>query len=500
VTENATILVVDDDDAGRFVKVQTLRRAGFTVVEAATGNRGLTLVETGRPDLVVLDVNLPDISGLEVARRIRATAAPPPAIQILQISNTAVGAADRVRGLEHGADVYLVEPVDGTVLVATVQSLLRVRRAEAALAAALDREREARELAEEANRLKDEFIATLSHELRTPLNALMGWIWQLRNTPLGEVAHAKALDSIERNTRIQAQLINDLLDISRASKGKLPLQIRLVDLRTVVAAAVEFVKASADSKRLGLRVTLEPAVVAGDPARLQQIVTNLLTNAVQFTPYDGNVAVGLGVDGADAVLTVQDNGAGIDPAFLPHVFDQFRQGEGVLSRKHGGLGLGLAVVRQLIDLHGGSVDVTSPGSGRGATFTVRMPRESIPLDAVAGVDGPLLLQGVKVLILPRNGTSPDSLTSILESSGAIVKVAGASRDSAAPGSDAGFDVIVEDTADPAVVLCRTPPTLERDEAQQSFGRTTPPADIVRQLAHWLAARRPADERSGTARG
>jgi signal transduction histidine kinase len=498
VTENATILVVDDEDAGRFVKVQTLRRAGFTVLEAATGTDGLALVESGKPDLVVLDVHLPDISGLEVARRLRTRNTSPPAIQILQISNTAIEPADRVRGLEHGADVYLVEPVDGTVLVATVHSLLRVRCAEAALAGALEREREARELAEEANRLKDEFIATLSHELRTPLNALMGWIWQLRNTPLGEVAHAKALDSIERNTRIQAQLINDLLDISRASKGKLPLQIRLVDLRTVVGAAVEFVRASAESKRLNLRVAFEPAVVAGDPARLQQVVTNLLTNAVQFTPHDGNVAIALGIDGTDAVLTVQDNGAGIDPAFLPHVFDQFRQGEGVLSRKHGGLGLGLAVVRQLIDLHGGSVDVTSPGTGRGATFTVRLPRESIQAGGPDPSDAPLLLDGIKVLIHSRGGESPDSIAAILESSGAIVSLADASRDPAQPTGESAFDLIIKDSGDPTLLGYRLPSPKDAGAVWQSVTWSASPADLVRQLAHLLGARRRSEAPSGTA--
>ena len=219
----ATILVVDDQDAGRFVKVQTLRRSGFIVIEAATGTDTLSLIASERPDLVVLDVNLPDMSGFDVTRRIRQSETGPPTLQILQVSNTAVENEDRVRGLEQGADVYLTEPVDGTVLVATVQALLRVRRAETALADALQGERNARELAEQANRLKDEFIATLSHELRTPLNALMGWIWQLRNATLDEPARERALDSIERNARMQAQLINDLLDISRASKGKLQL-------------------------------------------------------------------------------------------------------------------------------------------------------------------------------------------------------------------------------------------------------------------------------------
>jgi signal transduction histidine kinase len=496
VTENATIAVVDDEDAGRYVKVQTLRRAGFTVLEASTGSAALDLVTQQGPDLLVLDVNLPDISGLEVARRLRASSTQLPAIQILQISNTAVEAADRVRGLEQGADVYLVEPVEGTVLIATVQALLRVRRAEGALAAALERERQAREIAEEANRLKDEFIATLSHELRTPLNALMGWIWQLRNTPLGEVAHAKALDSIERNARIQAQLINDLLDISRAAKGKLPLQIRLMDLRTVVAAGAEFVKASIDSKHLHLDVELEPAIVAGDPARLQQVVTNLLTNAVQFTPREGEVVVRLRVEGSDAVLTVHDNGVGIDPSFLPHVFDQFRQGEGVLSRKHGGLGLGLAVVRQLVDLHGGSVSVASPGAGRGATFTVRLPLETDPRAHGGMVEAPLLLGGVRVLVRHRDAMSASSLASIMQSSGAQVTVAPTSVNRPEPSQEAPYDLIVEEMADPTLVTCRLPAARNGGPASELRARADSPADLVRQLARLIAARRKSAEPSG----
>jgi signal transduction histidine kinase len=491
---NATLVVVDDDDAGRYVKVQTLRRAGFIVLEAPTGNAALDIVEQQAPDLLVLDVNLPDISGLEVARRLRAASTQLPAIQILQISSTAIEPADRVRGLEHGADVYLVEPVDGTVLVATVQALLRVRRAESALAAALERERQAREIAEEANRLKDEFIATLSHELRTPLNALMGWIWQLRNTSLGEAAHAKALDSIERNARIQAQLINDLLDISRAAKGKLPLQIRLIDVRTVAAAAVEFVKASVDGKHLDLHVDLEPAIVAGDPARLQQVVTNLLTNAVQFTPRDGKLILRLRVEGTDAVVTVRDNGVGIDPSFLPHVFDQFRQGEGVLSRKHGGLGLGLAVVRQLVDLHGGSVTVASAGTGRGATFTVRLPLETQLIASSGGAETPLLLSGLKALVRHGDAVSASSVATIIESSGAQVTLGPASVERREPSQEAPYDVIVEATADPAIVACRLP-----DAANGSAPlcvRLDAPAEVVRQLARFVADHRKSIEPSG----
>src|SRR5262245_23328230 len=479
MNENARILVVDDEDAGRFVKAQTLRRAGYHVFEASTGADALTLAVKERPDLVVLDVNLPDISGLEVCRRLRAAHPSLPGIQILQISNTAISPADQVRGLQHGADVYLTEPTESSVLVATVQALLRVRKAETALARALASERDARRIAEEASRLKDEFIATLSHELRTPLNALMGWIWQLRHTSLGSEARERALDSLERNTRMQAQLINDLIDVSRASKGKLQLEMRLVDLQTVVAAANEFIRDAVLRKELEVRQQVAPLWVAGDQARLQQVVTNLLTNAVQFTPRKGRISVTLAADGRDAVLTVQDTGAGIEPVFLPHVFDQFRQGEGGLARTHGGLGLGLSVVKQLVDLHGGTVAVESRGNGQGATFTVRLPREDVLTGDRTSSD-PLLLQDVRVRVMTVDGTDTSTLRGILEASGATVTVA---DDGSAGGTAAGSqaDVSVVDQG-PDLWTLHFP---QNGDHSQSLGKTSSPSDVVRRIARIL---------------
>jgi signal transduction histidine kinase len=481
MTGSARIAIVDDNDAARFVKCQTLRRAGFTVVEGATGAEAMSIAERDRPDVFVLDVNLPDISGLEVTRRLRSMAAATPAIQILQISSTAIGAADRVRGLEQGADVYLTEPVEGEVLVATVQALLRVRRAEAALAMALESERRSRAIAEEANRLKDEFIATLSHELRTPLNALMGWIWQLRHSRLDATTERRALDSIERNTRIQAQLINDLLDVSRASRGKLPLEMRMVDLQNVVREAADSVRDAIGRNQLDLRLEVAPVLVSGDQARLQQVVTNLLTNAIQFTPPDGRIAVRLSSDGDEALIMVEDTGAGIDPAFLPHVFDQFRQGEGVLSRKHGGLGLGLAVVRQLVELHGGTVAVSSEGARRGATFTVRLPRETV-LEPGVRADDRLLLDQVKVTLEVAAGVDPHPVTAVLESSGAVVTASDA-RD--AEQTPEHMDVLMSLSADGLLSL-RSVGSTSREA--MSIPRGCAPAEIVRRVAHLLAGR------------
>ena len=478
MNETATILVVDDQDAARFVKVQTLKRAGYKVLETGTGNEALALTVKARPDLLILDVNRPDISGLEVARRIRAAFPTLPGIQILQVSNTAITPADQVRGLQHGADVYLTEPVEPTVLIATVQALLRVRKAETALAHALTSEREARYIAEQASRLKDEFIATLSHELRTPLNALMGWIWQLRHTTLGSDARERALDSLERNTRMQAQLINDLIDVSRASKGKLQLEMRLVDFQRVIVSAIEFVREAVDRKQLELHQQTDPVWVAVDEARLQQIVANLLTNAIQFTPHHGRISITLTAEGDDAVLKVIDTGTGIEPAFLPHVFDQFRQGEGGLARTPGGLGLGLTVVKQLVDLHGGTVHVNSEGSGHGATFTVRLPRETVPSDHTAGDH--LLLDDTVVRLMVSNEADTTTLRGILEASGAtVVVVTPQSLDDATSRPKA--DAVLTDRGDDSLQL----EFPQLGTHSERLVKPSVPSNVVRRIARML---------------
>jgi signal transduction histidine kinase len=472
------ILVVDDEVAGRFVKVQTLRRAGFEVIEAANGADGLELARGARPMLVVLDVNLPDMSGLEVTRRLRESASGPPSVQILQVSNTAIQPADRVRGLNQGADVYLTEPIDGDVLIATVHALLRVRRAELALAQALESERQARAAAEEASRLKDEFIATLSHELRTPLNALMGWIWQLQHTALNDDARGRALESLERNARTQAQLINDLLDVSRISKGKLQLQMQLVDLGRTVTEATDSLREPIARKKIRFKVTTVPVYVAGDVGRLQQVVTNLLTNAIQFTPSAGKIDVSVTVEGDEAVLRVQDTGAGIDPAVQQHIFDPFRQGEGGLSRQHGGLGLGLAVVRQLVELHGGNASVKSEGVGRGSTFVVRLPRETVSGQEAKDRVGQPLLNDVNVQFVPGVAVSDWSgLAATLESSGANVLSA---VDTDAPVPAAAVIVASEQAGRLTFRLGTTP------ERAMPVPSDLPPGDIVRRIARFVA--------------
>ena len=366
----AFVLVVDDNDANRFAKATTLRRAGFVVTEANSGAAALETMRRQAVDLVLLDINLPDMSGLEVCALIKGDAALAP-IQVLQISSTAVTDADRVRGLSGGADAYLTEPTAPEVLLATLNGLLRVRRAELDRAAAFEGEQEARRQAEQANQLKDRFLATLSHELRTPLNAALGWIALLKGGTLDAERQARAVEALERSTRQQWSLINGLLDAASIQQRKMRIEMSPVDLDAVGAAAVELVRPEAARKEIELVVLIQPTRVVGDPARLQQVVTNLLNNAIQFTAAGGRAALKIDRDGETAVVRVEDSGIGIEPRFLPHVFEEFRQADSGGGR--GGLGLGLAISRHIVELHRGRIAVESPGLGHGATFTVRIP-------------------------------------------------------------------------------------------------------------------------------
>ena len=238
----------------------------------------------------------------------------------------------------------------------------------------LEHERAARVLAERLNALKDEFLAIVSHELRGPLSAIMGWIHILRHGG-NEKDFEKGLEVIDQSARVQAKLIEDLLDISRITSGRLSLDVQPLEPRVFIDAAVEAVRPMAEAKSIGVRKVLDLSAgpVAGDSSRLQQVMVNLLTNAVKFTPEQGCVQVGLQRRGEQAEITVTDTGIGIPAAFLPHVFDRFRQADASIHGRFGGLGLGLAIVKHLVDLHGGAIAAESAGEGRGATFTLRLP-------------------------------------------------------------------------------------------------------------------------------
>jgi signal transduction histidine kinase/ActR/RegA family two-component response regulator len=341
-----------------------------------------------------------------------------------------------------------------------------LRRVKDELEMLLTREQMARADAEEANRLKDDFLATVSHELRTPLNAIIGWSHMIRQGGLDEETVSRAIATIERNAKSQAQLVEDILDVSRVISGKLRLHIEPVDIASVINAAIDSVQLAADSKSIRLAVTLDPSArhVSGDSNRLQQVVWNLLSNAIKFTPPGGRVDVRLERADSSVRLTVNDSGPGIEPEFLPFIFDRFRQADGTSTRRHGGLGLGLSIVRHLVELHGGTVKADSPGEGSGATFTITLPlppdfdpsqkrRRGVKPHSQKKKEAPQLitvasLDGIKVLLVDDDSDSLQMLSLILGEYRAIVQTA----ESVADALDAlqwfGPHVIVSDLAMP----------------------------------------------------
>ncbi len=712
-----TILHVDDNEANRYVVNRILRNAGFNVVEAATGEAALQSVTQARPDLIVLDVQLPDFNGFEIAHRLKADPVTA-SIPILLLSASLVDSKDKVQGLESGADAYLVQPVEAIELIATVRALLRMRQAEdSALTLAkqwqatfdamndgvcllnqegrvlrcnsamtkllrkpfneingclhqelmqtrLDstdltlftrvqetRQRENKELrfgdqwfsvatdpifdgdgvfagavyivaditdrrraeedlraseerfrlllenvedyaiffldsdgyirrwstgaerilgyqeaeilgrpssiiftpediergvdkqeleqalsegraederwhvrkdgscfwasgivtllrdetgqprgfskfmrdftdrkraederaqllasekearaaseasllaAEAANRLKDEFLATLSHELRSPLNAMLGWIRLLNTRKFDEATTARAMETIERSARSQAQLVEDLLDVSRIIQGKLRLNIRPVELVSVIEAALDTVRPAAEAKAIQLQTVLDPAAgpVAGDFDRLQQVVWNLLSNAIKFTPKEGRVHIRLERINSHIEIRVADTGKGINPDFVPHVFERFRQADSSSTRPFNGLGLGLAIVRHLVELHGGTVRADSEGEEQGATFTVKLPLIPIRIEVnnanrvhptIGGevpFESPPSLDGLRVVVVDDEVDSREFIIALLEQCGAQVTAVGSAREAIEAVSQVKADVLVSDIGMP----------------------------------------------------
>ncbi|MGE3779997.1 MAG: response regulator [Pirellulaceae bacterium] len=550
------ILVVDDNPATLYSTSRVLRSAGWRVLEAGTGSEALAQVSQG-VDLVVLDVNLPDIDGFEVCRRLRraeATARLP----VVHLSATFVADSDKVHGFEAGADGYLTHPVEPPVLIATVKAYLRtreaeneVRRSEAKFRAVFDnaingiallttelayldvnpsmcallqrplqsivglplldfvqeehqeqaahiddalrqrgawrgvlpfwrcdgepvhlewnishhsephiwlaivsdvtarihfeREREelllseraARTDAERANQLKDDFLATLSHELRTPLSAIVGWSQVLKMSGVGSPTLTEAVEAIDRNAKAQVQLIDDLLDVSRITSGKLRLDVQSVDPSTLVEGALSAILPAAEAKGIQVSKALDPTAgpVHGDPTRLQQIVWNLVNNAVKFTSKGGRVHVTLKRADTHIELAVADTGIGINSHLKTRIFERFRQGDSSTTREYGGLGLGLAICKQLVEMHGGSIYAESEGENRGSTFFVVLPispfragevpdesRPSSSGQAVARRADPAKLSGVRVLLVDDDPDARSFLMRIVSESGAESKV------------------------------------------------------------------------------
>jgi signal transduction histidine kinase len=477
------LLIVDDSAEDRVLYRRLLAQDPdhtYEFLEAETGEEGLRAALDLAPDCLLLDYRLPDVDGLEFLSRLLAETLVP-VIVLTGQGNEAVA----VEAMKGGAQDYLlkgdvarerlqhavrnaIEKValrrkvgERTAQLAEANAALRgmydeletlveqrtaelsvanqelkreirVREwAEQERARLLDLEQAARKQAEEANRTKDEFLATLSHELRTPLNAILGWVQVLRMGKLDPAAATKALETIERNARSQAQLIADLLDVSRIITGKLRLDFKPVDLRRIIDSAQESVRPAADAKGIHLSISIGPLAspALGDTDRLQQVIWNLLSNAIKFTSKGGSVEVRLREVEGIAVIRVSDSGIGIRPDFLPYVFDRFRQAEGSITRTHGGLGLGLSIVRHLIELHGGTAEVESAGEGLGATFIIRLPLRAEladdPLDRTAVSQGvfnaPNLLAGVRVLVVEDEEDTRELLIVALQQCGAEVE-------------------------------------------------------------------------------
>src|SRR5882757_8975973 len=369
-----TILNVDDTEAMRYQKTRVLRSAGYEVVEADSGAMALRLVRELMPSLVLMDVRLPDMNGIEVTRQIKEDPATR-LLPVIQVSATFITAKDQKEGLQGGADIYLTEPLEPKVLETVVSTLLQLHRTEAGLRETLLREKALRAHAEEATRLKDEFLANLSHELRTPMNIIIGWAHLLRNGPLTDEQKVRAAEAIERAARSQAQLIEDLLDVSRIVTGKFRMEMQDVRIGLVLKSAVDSLRMVASAKQIAVTLTQEAgdAVIKGDPDRLQQVFWNLLSNAVKFTPANGCVDVRMHKTETHVIVTVADTGVGISSDFLPHVFDRFRQADSTSTRQHTGMGLGLAIVRHVIELHGGTAHAQSAGPDSGSSFMVSLP-------------------------------------------------------------------------------------------------------------------------------
>ncbi|MCW5960234.1 MAG: PAS domain S-box protein [Pyrinomonadaceae bacterium] len=327
----------------------------------------------------------------------------------------------------------------------------------------LEREQDARRAAEEASKIKDEFLATVSHELRTPLNAILGWSTLLRSGKLEGNGAKRAMETVERNARSQSQLIDDLLDISRIITGKLRLEVQTLELSEIIEAAVDAVRPAADAKEIRIQLLLDSNVgpVSGDADRLQQVFWNLLSNAVKFTPKGGRIQVTLERVNSHIEITIADSGKGIDPEFLPHIFDRFRQGDQTTTRRQGGLGLGLSIVRQLVEMHGGTVQVQSEGEGKGTAFTVSLPRliankrnlepnrthPTVSKEFLSFDCAPQLTD-LRVLVVDDEKDARELLRYVLETCGSTVKTASSAKVALETLESSSFDILISDVGMP----------------------------------------------------
>ena len=431
------ILVVDDHEQGRYVSLRVLRNAGFRTIEAANGTDALELADREKPDLVLLDIHLPDIDGFEVCRQLRENANLV-SLAIVQMSATFEGAEYRVRALEGGADTFLADPVEPAVLVATVRAMLRLRHAEAQL--------------REFDRRKDEFLATAAHEIRNPLAPLRHCIELLERSPDRHKALDSCLPIMKRQSDHLVRLVDDLADMSRITQNKLTLRISSTDILQALQSAIEEHRDELEAKKQTLEMDVpdHPVILAGDAVRLSQVFGNLLANGIRYTPQGGRIAIAVSETAEHATVTFTDTGEGIDPKDVERIFDLFVQ----VAPHRTGLGIGLALVHRIIQMHGGSIKASSPGRGAGSTFTVRLPmgtpeyvvdqrREAVQFrdsfrPRTKAAPGPQ-----RILVVDDSVDVADSLAKLLESMEHEVRVAYGGQDGVRVYSEFSPDVVFD---------------------------------------------------------
>ena len=425
--QGARILVVaDDPDLRGYLK--GLVETRWTAEVSADGDAALAAARESVPDLVLMDADAQSVDALGLARALRGE----PRTKRVPMVMVAAAPAQGAEG-EVGPDEYVAKPFASRDLIARLASHLELARVREE---ATRREQKARLDAEAANRAKDEFIAMISHELRTPLGAILIWAQLLRTEEFDAAATARAVGMIERSTRTLAQLIDDLLDVSRIIAGKLTFEARPVDLRYVVEAALDAAQMAAQTKGLAVERLLEPGVppITGDAGRLQQVVGNLVANAIKFTAEGGRIQVSLERVAGHARIRVADTGTGINPEFLPFIFERFRQADTTSTRKQKGLGLGLAIARHIVEMHGGSIEAASRGEGEGSTFTVTLPLalrdEEVEAPAKAD-DQPAserALLGLRILVVDDEEDAREAMVVLLSQAGASVRSVGSALD------------------------------------------------------------------------
>ena len=500
-TSIRVLLVEDNAGDARLVRehlADAPGAQGFVLENSPTLTLAAAAYAQTPPDVVLLDLSLPDSFGLETLARWQALAPALPVIVLTGSDDEAMAVA----AVREGAQDYLVKGrIDGNLLSQAIRYAIERKRGQEALrlvnddlerrveartgelretnrrleteiaektlaqqraAEGLAREQQARREVEAANRSKDEFLAILSHELRTPLNAILGWSEILRGGDSDRAEITEGMEVIERNARAQARLVEDVLEISRIICGKVHLRLVPVDLTAVIDAALTSARPAAAAKNITLRRELDPMPTAteGDTDRMQQIVWNLLSNAIKFTPEHGTVTVRATQAGGQSTIVIRDDGVGIKADFLPFVFDRFRQSDGSITRAHGGLGLGLSITRQLVEMHGGHVTAESDGEGHGATFTVFLPLaapgqpapEKSSAEAgskAADTDRPAMsLQDCRVLVVDDEADSRRVLVHHLKRAHAQVREAGSVAAALEALAHWDADVLVSDIAMP----------------------------------------------------